>query len=221
MPLSGEVYVGTSGWAYSWNPDGLEWYAKYSGLNAVEVNSTFYRMPTKSAVDRWRSVGAALRWSVKVYRYITHVKRLADPSPWREFKSVVEPLRPDFYLFQLPPQFKCDEERLRRIEPLAEELGPRAAVEFRDPSCYERPRELGVTIVSIDSPIGVYLVDNDGVVYLRMHGRAAWYAYEYSEEELREIARALEDLSPKKVYVFFNNDHAMLDNARALLRLLK
>ncbi|MFP3209319.1 MAG: DUF72 domain-containing protein, partial [Nitrososphaeria archaeon] len=37
-----EPYVGTSGWSYAWNPDGLEWYVRNSGLNAVELNSSFY-----------------------------------------------------------------------------------------------------------------------------------------------------------------------------------
>ncbi|RLF12723.1 MAG: DUF72 domain-containing protein, partial [Thermoprotei archaeon] len=37
------VYIGTSGWLYDWNLDGsLDWYVKNSGLNAVELNASFY-----------------------------------------------------------------------------------------------------------------------------------------------------------------------------------
>ncbi len=46
-----------------------------------------------------------------------------------------------------------------------------------------------------------------------MLGRSSWYAHDYSYEELVEVAR--------RVYVFFNNDHWMLGNARTMLKLLR
>ena len=45
-----EVYVGTSGWMYPWNLGrSLEWYVNHSGLNAVELNASFYRIPRRGA----------------------------------------------------------------------------------------------------------------------------------------------------------------------------
>ena len=82
-------------------------------------------------------------------------------------------------------------------------------------------REVGATFVSVDAPIGTFIGASGDAVYLRLHGRAAWYAHDYSREELRELARAVLQLSPRRVYAFFNNDHWMLENARAMLELLR
>jgi len=62
-----EVYVGTSGWLYSWNlGKSLKWYVENSGLNAVELNASFYRYPTPRQVAQWADVGKTLRWAVIV-----------------------------------------------------------------------------------------------------------------------------------------------------------
>jgi len=88
------------------------------------------------------------------------------------------------------------------------------AIEFRDKEWYERGIDINSVIVSIDSPIGTYIVNNVGIIYLRFHGRKEWYSYNYSEGELREIALKVKELKPEKVYLFFNNNHNMLENAR-------
>ncbi|MEM4913906.1 MAG: DUF72 domain-containing protein, partial [Desulfurococcaceae archaeon] len=69
-----EVYVGTSGWLYDWNEGAsLDWYVEESGLNAVELNASFYRFPFRNQVKGWSIKGSTLRWSVKVHRSITHL----------------------------------------------------------------------------------------------------------------------------------------------------
>jgi uncharacterized protein YecE (DUF72 family) len=232
-----KVYVGTSGWLYDWNLGGsLDWYIKYSGLNAVELNASFYRFPFPSQVKGWarKSRPRGLRWAVKVNRSITHYRRLTDRALelWPRFRRLFQPLEEagllDFYLFQLPPSYKCDSERLARLEGLVARVGLepwRVAVEFRNESCFTHEivrfaEGLGFTLVSIDSPMGTWIASSNGIVYLRMHGRSAWYAHDYSEEELREVARQILELRPESVYVFFNNNHWMLENARAMLEIL-
>jgi uncharacterized protein YecE (DUF72 family) len=229
-----EVYVGTSGWVYDWNAGGsLNWYLRNSGLNAVELNASFYRFPFPAQVAKWGRMmrDRSIRWSVKVHRSITHLRKLGAGSlpTWGKFRKLFEPLEDyiDFYLIQLPPMFKADEGNVERLREFARftQLGGKLAVEFRDRSWFSQDtvelcRSLGVTAVSVDSPIGSWVVSSNGIVYLRLHGRVEWYAYEYSEEELKGLARAVADLNPGKVYVFFNNDHWMLENARAMLRLL-
>jgi uncharacterized protein YecE (DUF72 family) len=54
-----------------------------------------------------------------------------------------------------------------------------------------------------------------------MHGKTSWYSYKYSDEELREVAERIVDVEPKKAYVFFNNNHAMLENARRMFEILR
>lgn len=228
-----EVYVGTSGWLYDWNEGGdLRWYVERSGLNAVELNASFYRFPFLAQVKSWASKGAELRWAVKVHRSITHVRRLSATAldVWARFRERFAPLEPliDFYLLQLPPSFVAADEAEKRLRGFAASanLGWRLAVEFRHASWLEGRglklcEELGATFVSVDSPMGTHVGTGNWIVYLRLHGRGSWYAYDYSEDELRELAKLALDLSPRRVYVFFNNDHWMLRNARTMLALLR
>src|SRR5690606_37559036 len=87
----GRHHVGTSGWNYAhwWEvfyPHGLaarnwlDFYARH--FDCVEVNATFYRLPTPGSVARWaRTVPASFRFAVKGSRYLTHMKRLLDRGP--------------------------------------------------------------------------------------------------------------------------------------------
>ncbi len=228
-----EVYVGTSGWLYDWNEGGdLRWYVKWSGLNSVELNASFYRFPFPSQVKGWAKLGVGLRWAVKVHRSVTHVHRLNDRGlqVLSKFIRVFEPMRDlvDFYLVQMPPNFTMTDENLRRLSALSSlEIGRATfAAEFRHESWFsdEAVREvsrLGVVFVSVDSPMGTYVYNSGNTVYLRMHGRSAWYAHNYAAEELDEVIGRILSLSPYRVYVFFNNDHWMLENARYTLAKLR
>ena len=112
--------MGTSGWSYDWNPDGLEWYVSSSGLNAVELNASFYRFPRASTVRRWSRVGEGIRWAVKVHRGVTHTRRLSRSSLdlWERFRDLFSPMDRliDFYLFQMPPGFSRTPENEERVE---------------------------------------------------------------------------------------------------------
>ncbi len=228
-----EVYVGTSGWMYDWNEwMNFDWYVRFSGLNAVELNASFYRFPFPSQVQSWARKGSGLRWAVKVHRSITHYSRLRGRAleVWEKFRRLFEPLDKlvDFYLFQLPPSYAKTRENIETLKRFfkAVGLGRRAAVEFRHESWFnsetlEVIEEVEATIVSIDSPIATWIVESGGTVYLRMHGRTAWYAHEYTLTELLDVARRILELNPARVYVFFNNNHWMLGNARMMLALLR
>lgn len=229
-----EVYVGTSGWLYDWNEDGsLDWYLKYSGLNAVELNASFYRFPFRNQVLGWAKKTSiyGIRWAVKVFKGITHYRRLGPEALdlWAKFHDLFKPLDSyiDFYLFQMPPSFTKTDKNIERVKDFAKAtgLGKRFAIEFRHTSWFNQEsvelcRSLGITFVSVDSPIIRFIASSDSVVYLRLHGVDTWYAYDYSYEELLELAEAVLRLEPRKSYIFFNNDHWMLENARAMLRIL-
>lgn len=228
------VFVGTSGWLYDWNVEStFDWYVRNSGLNAVELNASFYRFPFRSQVLSWARKGSGLRWAVKVHRYITHVKRLREDAlgTWRRFRDLFQPLDQyiDFYLFQMPPGFAHTDENIERIKAFAREtgLGSRFAIEFRhetwfrDDNAINELGSLGITVVSIDEPGLTWVGSTNGIVYLRLHGRSGWYMHEYSEEELRELANKAISVGPRAIYVFFNNDHWMLENARRMLTILR
>lgn len=227
-----KVYIGTSGWVYDWNPDGLEWYVQNTGLNSVELNMSFYRFPYRNMVASWSRRGQRLRWSIKVHRSITHVRRMRETAlPILEkFIPLFKPMDVliDFYLFQLPPSYKCSDEYLGRIERIyyASDLGDRFAVEFRHPSCYTDrvihwAERHGLTLVSVDSPIATWITSSNRIVYLRLHGRETWYAYDYTRGELEELARQTIRLEPEKIYVFFNNNHWMLRNAQTMMEIYR
>ncbi|ARM75621.1 DUF72 domain-containing protein [Acidianus manzaensis] len=213
-----EIYVGTSGWMYNWNPKrSLSWYVENSGFNAVELNASFYRFPTYKQVSSWKKYN--IKWAVKVNRIITHIKRLTDIEIWNKFESIVKDLNPDFYLFQMPPSFKFNDDNLDKVKKFEKIVGEKMAIEFRDPKWYQTDLDLKITVVSIDSPIGVYIINTSGTVYLRMHGRDNWYFYEYNDNELKDDISKILELNPKKIYIFFNNDLWMLENGKRMLEL--
>ena len=120
-------FVGTSGWMYDWNPDGLDWYVSASGLNAVELNASFYRFPFRNQVISWGKKGSSIRWAIKVNRLITHVYKLNDKAfdIWSKFRILFNPMDSliDFYLFQLPPMLKFTENIKDRLKTFVEKSG--------------------------------------------------------------------------------------------------
>lgn len=231
-----KIFVGTSGWFYSWNPERkLSWYLNNSKLNAIELNASFYRFPFPNQVKAWAK--SEIAWAVKVNRRITHLRRLNKEARdvWEAFRKLFEPLdsKVHFYLFQMPPSFTPAEEAKRRVEKFAKKsgLGKRMAVEFRHPEWFKQEwvewaRKLGITFVSVDAPESAGLpreiFNTSGAVYLRIHGRSGWYSHYYTDEELREIAGKIWAAKPKprEAYIFFNNNHAMLENARRMREVL-
>ena len=121
------VHIGCSGWNYrDWRgaiyPEGLparRWLERYAELfDTVEVNNTFYRLPSQSAVEGWvEQTPPGFVIAVKASRYLTHVKRLREMTraATRYFKAI-KPLADSSklgpVLWQLPANFKRDDERL-------------------------------------------------------------------------------------------------------------
>lgn len=227
-----KCFVGTSGWAYSWNLGGdFKWYAANSGLNAVELNASFYRFPFPSMIKGWSKTGKAFRWSIKVNRFITHVFQFTGRAlaTWEKFRRLFEPLDDciDFYLFQMPPNhtFKTAPKIERFIK--AVKLKERFALEARNWDWFKEDaiawaKKLGITFVSIDAPeFSRDVYNTSGLVYERMHGRTRWYSHHYSDEELNEVASKIRMAKPKAAYVMFNNDTNMLSDSRRMLAAMR
>ena len=159
------VRIGCSGWNYPhWRervyPKGLpqrRWLEHYASLfDTVEINNTFYRLPRREAVASWvAETPADFVFAVKASRYLTHVKRLQDLDRGVErFYERIEPLvrsaKMGPVLWQLPPTFRRDDERLAR----ALERLPRGrhCFEFRHeswfvPATYELLQSNGAALV--------------------------------------------------------------------------
>jgi len=143
------AFIGTSGFSYKeWKknfypkdlPDGrfLSYYA--TRLNGVEIDSTFYRMPTDKALDAWRDATPPhFRFAIKANQKITHRERLVVPSEALTYLLQTLPRlgeRLGVVLYQLPPNFKRD---LGRLESFLAALpsSPRSALEFRHLSWFD------------------------------------------------------------------------------------
>ena len=146
---TGVLRLGTCGWSHAhWRgsfyphglaePDWLPYYAQR--FSTVEVNSSFYRLPSTWTLAAWRQdVPAGFVFAVKASRFITHLKKLADPAQTLPpFLQRVRRLEPQLgpLLFQLPPRWRRDERRLRAFLD-ALPAGFRYVLEFRDPSWFD------------------------------------------------------------------------------------
>jgi uncharacterized protein YecE (DUF72 family) len=140
------VRAGTSGFAYrAWIPsfypvgtktkDLLAAYA--ARLPAVELNHTFYRLPTAATVAGWRAqVPATFRFAVKAPMWLTVARAAIDPVPAiAELRAALAPLGPTLgcLLLQYPPHAACD---LPRLAALLQAMPAawRCACEFAHPS---------------------------------------------------------------------------------------
>jgi uncharacterized protein YecE (DUF72 family) len=234
------ILVGTSGWQYrDWRqrfyPEGLaqqRWLGYFSErFPVVEVNNTFYMLPKDETFVRWRLESAeGFLFVVKASRYITHIRRLRDSREplklfWSRCRNLGKKLGP--VLFQLPPNFPADLDRLAGFVAL---LPPtmRAAFEFRHPSWdTDEARELldraGCALVLPDRP-GWRVPDvvTGDWAYVRFH-QGQHGAPGYTKRKLVRFADRIAAWDARETYVFFNNDPggAALRDAVTLTRLLR
>lgn len=226
------VRVGTSGYAYRhWRgilyPEGLpqrRWLERYARFfDTLEVNATFYRLPSAETVERWRdAVPRGFLFAVKGSRYLTHLKRLLDPAeglrrfyrPVSRFGAKLGPV-----LWQLPPQLGPD---LPRLDAFLSRLpAGRHAVEFRDPAWYTAETcdvldRHGAAFCEHDAVPRAPPRATGGFRYVRFHGATGRYSGRYGGEALRPFAESYLDTAARgrDVFVYFNNDvggHAVRD----------
>ena len=137
-----------------------EWLKYFVGyFDTVEINNSFYRLPSEAVFQSWRTrVPHHFVFAVKASRFITHIKRLKDPAePLALFFSRVKYLKERLgpILFQLPPLFRLDLDRLaiflRALETHGVGQRRRCVIEVRDgawlvPPVYEQLRKHNVAL---------------------------------------------------------------------------
>ncbi len=236
-----DYLIGTSGWHYDhWRdrfyPERLakakwlDYYARF--FSTVELNASFYRLPTEKAFERWRDTSPpGFVFAIKASRLITHYRRLANVeealatffSRARLLGAKLGPI-----LYQLPPGLHRDDARLDDFLALL----PRDlhhVLEFRHASWFAdsvfdilRRHNAAFCVLSMpdfDCPV---LATAD-FAYVRFHGSQAKYSSLYTDVELDGWAERIRSLSANgPVYAYFNNDANAyaVHNALALMQLL-
>jgi uncharacterized protein YecE (DUF72 family) len=226
------IHLGTSGYVYDhWRhifyPRGLptsRWLAHYVRVfSTVELNATFYRLPSESAVDGWRQgTPAGFRFAAKGSRYLTHMKRLLDPGPGidKYFERILRlGKKLSVVLWQLPPQMnKADPLRLQNFLEKLPRKGPRHAFEFRSDAWYTEEicdllDEYRAAFCEHDLVAARPPRITGGFRYLRFHGATGKYHGRYRKRALSPVARSLSTCGVE-AWVYFNNDiqgHALHD----------
>ncbi|NND70951.1 MAG: DUF72 domain-containing protein [Rhodothermales bacterium] len=212
------LLVGTSGFSYQeWKgpfypsdikpSEMLEFYG--TRLPSVEINNTFYRLPKPDVLQMWSNqTPDGFKFALKASRRITHFKRLLNAGDVMEYMcNIIKDLHPKLgaVLFQLPPNFRKNSDRLKKFLPLVPN-GIRAAFEFRHESWFDR--EIYDLLESANCALCVADNSTDEIVpvvkttdwgYLRLRRP------DYTDEDLLRWASVIQETGWNDVFVFFKH----------------
>ncbi len=213
------LYVGTSGYSYK------EWkgtfYPKdlpekrmlhYYGerFRTVEINNTFYRMPTASLLETWAGeVPADFKFVLKAAQRITHIQRLKVTDNSVSYLLEVAGTLKDRLgplLFQLPPNLKKDAPRLREFLALLP-VDRRAAFEFRHQSWFDeevfallRDKQAALCIAEAENDLEIPFVATADWGYLRLRRP------DYGDAELKTWVERVRQPGWRDAFVFFKHE---------------
>ncbi|HEY9776788.1 MAG TPA: DUF72 domain-containing protein [Planktothrix sp.] len=240
-----EALIGTSGWVYdSWKERfypkdlpqrrDLEFYSHE--FPTVEINSSYYRLPTDAACTSWfNQVPTDFVFSLKASRFLTHMKKLKDPAdPWARIMEPARNLKGKLgpVLLQFPALWNKDLARLSEFLDMAsseKEQLPRLVFEFRNDSWHTKnvlrllEKHDAAWCIADSHKFERFDDITTDFAYFRFHGRADKNP-RYSLAELRKQATLMKKLLKQGIdlFVYFNND-AMgyaIDNALTLRELM-
>jgi uncharacterized protein YecE (DUF72 family) len=196
-------------------------------FDTVEINNSFYSLPKKPALENWRdSTPENFCFAAKGSRFLTHMKKLKDAEQGvARFFDAIDVLGDKLgpILFQLPPNWEIDAERLRSFLEILP-VYHRYAFEFRNPTwevseIYDLLVRYNVAHCEFDlagyqSPIQL----TADFAYVRLHGPGGKYQGSYSDEALKKWAQRIKTWLRKltAVYVYFDNDDSGYAAADAL-----
>jgi uncharacterized protein YecE (DUF72 family) len=214
-----KIWAGTSGYSYKeWKgafypedlpaADMLRYYA--GRLPAVEINNTFYRMPTEKLLASWaEQVPESFRFVLKAPQRITHKKKLEDTREETDYlyrTAATLRSRLGVVLFQLPPWLRKD---VRRLERFLEELPAeaRAAFEFRHASWFDdevfetlRGKGCALCVADAEGDLDVPLTATATWGYLRLRRT------DYDEAALIDWSARVRSQPWEEAFVFFKHE---------------
>lgn len=232
-----QAFIGTSGFSYpEWKgafypadlaaDEMLSYYGRI--FPTCEINNTFYRYPSEETLTQWaKAVPATFRFSIKVHRRITHLKRLADVDADLAFlyeRMRVLGERLGILLFQLPPSLRYN---LTLLETFLTQLRPGAlpVMEFRHASwrredVYQLLGAHRVSLVIGETDEEEQPRETVGpIAYMRLH------KYRYSEEDLRTRAEWITGQlrASRDAYAYFTHEEGTPgpEYARSLAQMIR
>jgi uncharacterized protein YecE (DUF72 family) len=222
----GKIHIGTSGWHYKhWKgtfyaadiKESAQFAAYLKFFSTVELNNSFYRLPTPETFENWRiNTPKKFIFAVKASRFITHMKKLNfDKQSIRKFFTSVSKLQEKMgvILFQLPPRWQVNTERLKSFLSVLPS-GYRYTFEFREHTWYNeevyailREHNCAFCIYELEYHTSPMEVTAD-FVYVRLHGPGNKYQGSYSDVILQEWATRCKKWQKegKDVFIYFDND---------------
>lgn len=233
-----KYHIGTSGWHYDhWRGDfypqalpktkWLEFYAQT--FSTVELNNSFYHLPSENAFDNWRQgTPPGFIFAIKVSRLITHLKKLRNVATALDnfiarSELLEEKLGP--LLYQIPPNMHRNDDVLEAF--LASlQRGRQHVFEFRhqswlEPEVFRLLSRHNAALCVFNMPeLSCPVEATTDFAYIRFHGSRSLYSSEYTDQELEDWAQRIKKLprTVNTVYIYFNNDAGAfaIKNALAL-----
>ncbi len=193
-----------------------DWFAYYcKHFDTYEMNGTFYRFPTGKSMAQWYAKAPdGFRFSVKMYKGVTHFKKFADcQTEIADFYTVCSNNLQEklaCVLFQLPPSFSFSADRLHLILDSLDHSFTNV-VEFRHSSwwndeVYTALRKAGVVFCNVSYPgLPEELHATAPTAYVRLHGVPKLFYSGYDKQALESLRSGLLKLDCKEAFVYFNN----------------
>lgn len=243
--------LGTCGWGFLRAKDyfGENWKEKFSSVlqayaklfSCVEINSTFYRVPRLTTPIKWRKevdeVNKKFEFTVKMSKIVTHLHKFAGEECLKIYKTYEEicyNLGAKVLLLQTAAGFKPTSANIKNFRLFLKKARPKIQLVWEPRGVwYDMPSQIEEICEEFNVIHGVdpfrdepLYFAKDKIAYFRLHGfgKPSMYNYVFSDRELKELIRIIDNLKLKKkiktFYVFFNN-MSMYEDALRFAKLLK
>ncbi|MCJ7631127.1 DUF72 domain-containing protein [Candidatus Bathyarchaeota archaeon] len=220
-----EILVGTGGWSYfNVQGDRLQAYAR--AFKTVEVNSTYYRIPSLPTVESWRKrVPEDFEFTVRCNRELIRKLRI-DPldsslALYHVMRGICEVLKARIIHIQTPSSFDLDDTSLERMDDFLSAINPsnpRFVWEVRSSPSKKQEKMLKIlkdhdVIRSVDLSRETPFFDDD-IIYSRLFGKGDHNIYQFTNTELKEIDGKAKATRASKAYLNFHGTRMYKDAAR-------
>jgi len=220
----GQLSIGAGGWDYFSVPSGDRLKAYSSAYNFVEVNSTYYRLPSPVAVSSWRQrVPPGFEFSVRCYKDLAELHRLELTSKTvrllDSMEKICRRLRASVLTVLIPKELVRDEELSSKLSAFLSTISlgrTRIAVEFRGGEPTDdtlKTLQDNEAVQSVDISRQYPKVESS-ILYTRLFGQGKQNMYEFDDNELQDIAAKASSPKFEKSILAFHGVRMYRDSAR-------